>query len=80
MMTRLEVLSHLSKEDVRMIRLCEASIEDQQLAQEEFGPEYEKSFGKVKCLMCEMIEVLVERSFGKKKTGRALKALRRGRW
>ena len=78
-MTRLEVLSRFPKEDLRMIRLCEASIEDQQLARAEFGPEHEESFGKVESLMRETIEVLVARRFGKD-AGRALKALRKGRW
>ena len=78
-MTRLEVLSRLSKEDLRMIRLCEASIEDQQLARAEFGSEHEKAFNEVENLMRETIEVLVGRQFGKD-AGRALKALRKGRW
>ena len=78
-MTRLEVLSRFPQEDLRMIHLCEASIEDQQLAREEFGPEHEESFCEVENLMRETIEVLVARQFGKD-AGRALKALRKGRW
>ena len=78
-MTRLDVLSSLPIEDVRMIRLCEASIEDQQLARAEFGPEHEQSFNEVENLMRETIEVLVARRFGKE-SGQALKALRKGRW
>ena len=78
-MTRLEVLSRLSEEDLRMIRLCEASIEDQQLARAEFGSEHEKTFNEVEDVMRETIEVLVCRQFGKD-AGRALKALRKGRW
>lgn len=78
-MTRLEVLSRLSKEDLRMIRLCEASIEDQQLARAEFGPEHEKTFNEVEDVMRETIEVLVGRQF-RKDSVRALKALRKGRW
>lgn len=78
-MTRLEVLSRFPKEDLRMIHVCEASIEDQQLAREEFGPEHEQSFNEVESVMREMIEVLVARQFGRD-AGRALKALRKGRW
>lgn len=78
-MTRLEVLSRLPDEDRRMIRLCEASIEDQELARAEFGPEHEKTFNEVEDVMRETIEVLVARQFGKD-AGRALKALRKGRW
>lgn len=63
-----------------MIHLCEASIEDQQLARAEFGPEHEHSFSKVESVMRETIEVLVGRQFGKRDSSRALKALRRGRW
>lgn len=62
-----------------MIRLCEASIEDQQLARVEFGPEHEETFSKVESMMRETIEVLVARRFGKE-YGQALKALRKGRW
>ena len=62
-----------------MIHLCEASIEDQQLARAEFGPEHEKTFNKVESLMRETIEVLMVRQFGKDAV-RALKALRKGRW
>ena len=78
-MTRLEVLSRFPQEDIRMIRLCEASIEDQQLARAEFGPEHEQSFNEVESLMRETIEVLVARKFGKD-AGRVLKVLRKGRW
>jgi hypothetical protein len=78
-MTRLEVLSRFADEELRMIRLCEASIEDQQLARAEFGPEHEKAFNEVEDVMRETIEVLVARQFGKD-AGRALKALRKGRW
>lgn len=78
-MTRLEILSRFPDEDRRMIRLCEASIEDQQLARAEFGPEHERSFSEVESVMRETIEVLVARQFGKD-AGRALKALRKGRW
>ena len=78
-MTRLEVLSHFPDEDRRMIRLCETSIEDQQLARAEFGPKHEQSFNDVENLMRETIEVLVARQFGKD-ADRALKALRKGRW
>ena len=78
-MTRLEVLSSFSKEDLRMFHVCEASIEDQQLARAEFGPEHEKTFNEVESVMRETIEVLVGRQFGKD-AGRILKALRKGRW
>ena len=78
-MTRLDVLARFPKEDLRMIRLCEASIEDQQLARAEFGPEHEQTFNEVESLMRETIEVLVARQFGKD-AGRALKVLRKGRW
>ena len=78
-MTRLEVLSRLPDEDRRMIRLCEASIEDQELARAEFGPEHEETFNEVESVMREMIEVLVARQFGKDAC-RALTALRKGRW
>ena len=78
-MTRLEVLSRFPDEDLRMIRLCESSIEDQQLARAEFGPEHEQSFNEVESLMRETIEVLVVRQFGKD-ASRAMKALRKGRW
>ena len=78
-MTRLEVLSRFPQEDLRMIRLCETSIEDQQLARAEFGPEHERSFDEVESVMRETIEVLVGRRFGKS-APRALKALRKGRW
>ena len=78
-MTRLEVLSRLPDEDRRMIRLCEASIEDQQLARVEFGPEHEQTFNEVENQMRETIEVLVARQFGKD-AFRALKALCKGRW
>lgn len=79
MMTRLEVLSRFPIEDIRMIRLREASIEDQQLARAEFGPEHERSFCEVESVMRETIEVLVGRQFGRD-AGRALKVLRKGRW
>lgn len=78
-MTRLEVLSRLPDEDRRMIRLCEASIEDQELARAEFGPEHEETFNEVENLMRETIEVLVARQFGKD-ARRALRVLRKGRW
>ena len=78
-MTRLDVLARFPKEDLRMIHVCEASIEDQQLARAEFGPEHEQTFNEVESLMRETIEVLVARQFGKD-TGRALKVLRKGRW
>lgn len=78
-MTRLEVLSRLPDEDRRMIRLCEASIEDQELARAEFGPEHEETFNEVENLMRETIEVLVARQFGKD-ASRALRVLRKGRW
>ena len=78
-MTRLEALACFPQEDLRMIRLCEASIEDQQLARAEFGPEHEKTFNDVESVMRETIEVLVGRQFGKD-AGRALKALRKGSW
>ena len=78
-MTRLEILSRFPQEDLRMIRLCEASIEDQQLAREEFGSEYFRLFLETENVMRETIEVLVGRQFGKD-VGRALKALRKGRW
>ena len=78
-MSRLEVLSRFDRDTLRMIRLCEASIEDQQLARAEFGPEHEQSFNEVESLMRETIEVLVARRFGKD-ASRALKALRKGRW
>ena len=78
-MTRLDVLARFSHEDLRMIHLCEASIEDQQLARAEFEPEHEQSFCEVENLMRDTIEVLVARQFGKD-AGRALKALRKGRW
>ncbi len=77
-MTRLEVLSRFPKEDLRMIHVCEASIEDQQLARAEFGPEHERSFSEVESVMREMIKVLVARRFGK--SAPPLKALRKGRW
>lgn len=78
-MTRLEVLSRFDQEDLRMIHLCEASIEDQQLAREEFGSKYSRLFLETENVMLETIEVLVGRQFGKD-AGRALKALRKGRW
>lgn len=63
-----------------MIRLCEASIEDQQLARMEFGPEHSRLFLETENVMRETIEVLVERRFGKRDSSRTMNALRRGRW
>ncbi len=63
-----------------MIRLCESSIEDQQLARAEFGPESSLTFQETENVMREMIEFLIMRQFHRKDFVRALKALRKGRW
>ena len=74
-MTRLEVLSRLSGEEIQIVRLCEICIEDQLLSRREFGELL--TFECIENQMQDLLELVVEKHFKWRGRDLATRALRK---
>lgn len=80
MMTRLETLSRFDREDLKMFRSCEASLEDQEICRLVNGEEIAARFADVVKNTLGVMDYIFGKYFKCEDFETAKEALRKGRW
>jgi hypothetical protein len=80
MMTRLEALSRFDREDLKMFRDCEATLENQEICRLVNGEEIANRFADVVKNTLGVMDYIIGKNFKGEDFEAARAALRKGRW